>query len=99
MPRANRTHSFDELLEDLIAELLSGRDALIELDAFILANRQYGNLSGDDAQMLLDATDKARRGLQNGLRFGRLLRSPPPDLEALAELLEEWERARGRPPK
>lgn len=94
----NTDTDFVTLLEDLTAEILSGRDALIELDAFILANRQYGNLSGEDARMLLDATDKARRGLQNGLRFGRLLRSPPPDLETLAELLEEW-RAGGRPPK
>jgi hypothetical protein len=89
------------IVEDLIAEMLNGRDALIQLEAFILANRQYGNLTKDDAQMLLEETDKARRAVQDGLRLGRLVRSPPPDLEGLVRIVEEWneERSPGRQAK
>ena len=93
---ANNAPSYDlvQIIEELIAEILAGREALIELDAVILANRQFGNLSEEEAQMLFDATDKARRGIQNGLRLGRMVRSPPPDLEALSTLLETWNRER-----
>lgn len=101
MPLNGRSSDFDHMVEDLIAEMLSGREALIELDAFILANRQYGGLSVEDTQMLLDVTDRARRAVQNGLRIGRLVRSPPPDLDSLTRIVEEWsdERAQGREAK
>ncbi len=101
MPLNGRSSDFDHMVEDLIAEMLSGREALIELDAFILANRQYGGLSVEDTQMLLDVTDRARRAVQNGLRIGRLVRSPPPDLDSLMRIVEEWddERALGREAK
>lgn len=90
MPQNGRSTDFDHMVEDLIAEMLSGREALIELDAFILANRQYGGLSVEDTQMLLDVTDKARRAVQDGLRLGRLVRSPPPDIEGLTRIIAEW---------
>lgn len=91
MPKSGKSSEFLEAVENLIAEMLTGRDALIQLDAFILANRQYGSLSQEDAQMLLEETDKARRAVQNGLRLRRLVRSPPPDLEELTRIVAEWD--------
>lgn len=101
MPKTGRSVEFDQMVEDLLAEIFNGRDSLIQLEAFILANQQYGNLSTEDSHMLLEETDKVRRAVQNGLRIGRLVRSPPPDLEGLTRILDEWseERAQGRQAK
>lgn len=91
MPRNGVRNGFLEEIENRIAEVLAARESLIELEAFILANRQYGRLSDADARLLLDATDSARRGVQVGLYFGRLLRNPPPDLDSLRALVDAWD--------
>ena len=90
MPRKGIKNSFLAYIEDLTAELLAARDALIELESFILANRQYGHLSESDYQLLIGATDKARRGVQIGIRLAKLCRTPPPDLDGLRKLIESW---------
>lgn len=91
MPRKGIRNSFLAYIEDLTAEVLAGRDALIELEAFILANRQYGHLSESDYQLLINATDKARRGVQIGIRLAKLIRQPPPDLDGLRKLIDAWD--------
>lgn len=100
MPHNGRSSDFDQMVEDLLAEMLNGRDSLTKLERLFLANQKYGNLSTEDSHMLLEETDRVRRAVQNGLRLGRLVRSPPPDLEAFTRMLEEWteERAEERAP-
>lgn len=79
-------------VEDGIAQILDARLALIQIEAVIEANLRYGHITEAEVVKLLDLTAQIRKGIENGLRFGRLVRNPPadrPDLEQLLDLLAD----------
>lgn len=82
MPQPGVSVEFDQRIEDWIAELLDARQALTAIDALFLANLREGYLTPEEHSLLADDVGAIRRGIEIGLRLGRMVRNPPPDLEA-----------------
>ncbi len=70
------TEKLDEL-ESWIAEILTGRARLIDLEVTIRGWWRRGQLDTEDANQLLDLTQQVRAGLARGQQFGKMVRGKP----------------------
>ena len=80
MPKTGHTVEFDQRIEDYIAQMLAGRTSLIAIESIFLANLRQGNLTTEEHTMLSNDLSAARTAIEIGLRCGRWIRNPPPEL-------------------
>ena len=64
-------------IENYIAEILNGREALIDVEVALIAQARRGHLTPERLQNLLDKIEEARIAVKRGHDFGRKARGNP----------------------
>lgn len=77
MPASGVSSDTLATIEDYIAEILSGRDAALELEIFVRGQYRRGHIDQQTAEHLIQHVDTIVIALQRGQWFGKKIRGNP----------------------
>lgn len=68
------SHGTIEKIEDHIAEILNAREAVVDIEVFVLGQARRGHIDQQAMTDLLSKIDTVRIGIKRGHDFGRKVR-------------------------
>lgn len=79
MPDTALLRDKNEEIETHIAQELTGRDAIIDLEVFVAGQWRRGAITTSEKEEMIDTIDKVRLAINRGLDYTRRVRGKPGD--------------------